>query len=67
MSDYQNEAGEWLMDGAAMRFEQQLDMEAQADYYADTFYEDAYDEQPDDGYDDEPEFYQESEDFWLDG
>lgn len=34
-----NEEGEPIMDGAAYRFEQQLDMDSQADYYADHFYD----------------------------
>ncbi len=41
MSNYgwTNEDGEPIMDGAAWRFEQQLDMDAQADYEADHFYD----------------------------
>lgn len=35
-----NDAGEPIMDGAAYRFEQQLDMESAADYYTDHFYDD---------------------------
>ncbi len=49
---WQNEAGEPIMDGAAWRFEQQLDMDSAADYYEDHFYdnepdEERYDECPD--------------------
>lgn len=43
---YTNDQGEPIMDGAAYRFEQQLDMDSMADYYADRFYDD-------DGYPDE--------------
>lgn len=35
-----NEAGEPIMDGAAYRFEQQLDMDVRSDYYTDHFYDD---------------------------
>jgi hypothetical protein len=39
MSEYKNEAGEWLMDGAAIRFEQQLDAEyAEQRYLDDDYY-----------------------------
>lgn len=34
-----NEDGEPIMDGAAWRFEQQLDMDSRDDYMADTFYD----------------------------
>lgn len=41
MSNYgfTNDQGEPIMDGAAYRFEQQLDMDSMADYYADRFYD----------------------------
>lgn len=42
---WQNEDGEPIMDGAAWRFEQQLDMDSAADYYEDHFY-DGEDEAP---------------------
>lgn len=45
-NSWMNADGEPIMDGAAWRFEQQLDMDSQADYYADRFYD--YDE-PEDG------------------
>jgi hypothetical protein len=38
-NSWTNEEGEPIMDGAAWRFEQQLDMDAQADYDADHFYD----------------------------
>ena len=39
-----NEDGEPIMDGAAYRFEQQLDLDSRDDYYADHFYDGDYDE-----------------------
>lgn len=36
---WQNADGEPIMSGEAWRFEQQLDMDSQADYYADHFYD----------------------------
>ena len=54
-----NEDGEPIMDGAAWRFEQQLDMDSRDDYYADHF----YDNEPD------PDLYDECEncpDGWVD-
>jgi hypothetical protein len=57
MSNYgwTNEEGEPIMSGEAWRFEQQLDMDSQADYYADHFYDDGYYDEPDeDRYDECP-------------
>lgn len=42
---WQNEDGEPIMSGEAWRFEQQLDMDSQADYYEDHFYD--FDPEPD--------------------
>lgn len=72
----QNEAGEWLIDGAALRFEQALDeqdayerMAYDDDYYAD--YPDECGgcgaEDPDDCICDEDEQPEPIEDAWLDG
>lgn len=41
---WQNDAGEPIMSGEAWRFEQQLDLDAQADYEADRFYDEWPDE-----------------------
>jgi hypothetical protein len=38
MSDYQNEAGEWLMDGAAIRTEWALDAQSAEERFEDDFY-----------------------------
>lgn len=50
MTSYQNEAGEYLMDGAAIRFEQQLDYdyaEEQARMaYDEDYFRDYRDEEP---------------------
>lgn len=47
MSNYgwTNEEGEPVMDGAAYRFEQQLDMDSRDDYMADHFYDDDFEEE----------------------
>lgn len=42
-NSWMNEDGEPIMDGAAWRFEQQLDQDSRADYMEDHFYDD-YDE-----------------------
>jgi hypothetical protein len=39
-NSWMNEDGEPIMDGAAWRFEQQLDADSRDDYYADRFYDD---------------------------
>jgi hypothetical protein len=65
-NSWMNEDGEPIMDGAAWRFEQQLDMDSADDYYADHFYDD------EDYYDDDEEEDEDDEDFdpiedqWLD-
>lgn len=38
-NSWMNEDGEPIMDGAAWRFEQQLDLDSQDDYMADRFYD----------------------------
>lgn len=43
-NSWMNEDGEPIMDGAAWRFEQQLDLDSQADYYEDHFYDNEPDE-----------------------
>ena len=63
-NSWMNEDGEPIMDGAAWRFEQQLDLDSQDDYYADRFY-DEQDEWDDEEEDEDAPFVQ--EDSWLDG
>jgi hypothetical protein len=76
----QNEAGEWLIDGAALRFEAQLDAEyaeeAARMAYDDDYYSDYPEECPDCGADDPDDCTCDDdsmmdpfvmEDQWLDG
>ena len=67
MSGYFNEAGEPLMDAAAMRFEAELDAQSASEAMEDRWLDDDgfYDEDGgDEDYEDEPDPI---EDQWLDG
>lgn len=79
MAGWTNEAGEPIMDGAAWRFEQELDAQSAWEDYAER-YLDHYDDEPEswckrcgeEGHeaedcDNEPEPMDEPEDAWLDG
>jgi len=66
-NSWMNEDGEPIMDGAAWRFEQQLDMDSADDYAADHFYDEWDEDEEDDMDDDFPMSMEYGEDSWLDG